>query len=107
MTLYEKQPIENAVVSVFEDNGFKMLVIEPSDGYKLRQKGDNTYSTQQIMFSAAFESLLNNYRAVPLDEPDEVVENPPITPTEDEEISDSEALSIIISGGNDNDESGS
>lgn len=105
--IYEKQPIENAAVSVFEDNGFKMLVIEPSDGYKLRQKGDNTYSTQQIMFSAAFESLLNNYRAVPLDEPDEVVENPPIMPTEDEEISDSEALSIIISGGNDNDESGS
>ena len=107
MTLYEKLPIENAVVSVFEDNGFKMLVIEPSDGYKLRQKGDNTYSTQQIMFSAAFESLLNNYRAVPLDEPDEQVEKPPILPTEDEEISDSEALSIIISGGNDNDESGS
>ena len=105
--IYEKQPIENAAVSVFEDNGFKILVIEPSDGYKLRQKGDNTYSTQQIMFSAAFESLLNNYRAVPLDEPDEVVENPPILPTEDEEISDSEALSIIISGGNDNDESGS
>lgn len=105
--IYEKQPIENATVSVFEDNGFKMLVIEPSDGYKLRQKGDDTYSTMQIMFSADFESLLNNYHAVPLDEPDEVVESPPITPTEDEEISDSEALSIIISGGNDNDESGS
>lgn len=105
--IYEKQPIENAAVSVFEDNGFKMLVIEPSDGYKLRQKGDNTYSTQQILFSADFESLLNNYHAVPLDEPDEEVENPPITPTEDEEISDSEALSIIISGGVDNDESGS
>lgn len=105
--IYEKQPIENAAVSVFEDNGFKMLVIEPSDGYKLRQKGDNTYSTMQIMFSAEFEDLLDNYHAVPLDEPDEEVENPPITPTEDEEISDSEALSIIISGGNDNDESGS
>lgn len=96
--IYEKQPIENAAVSVFEDNGFKMLVIEPSDGYKLRQKGDNTYSTQQIMFSAAFESLLNNYRAVPLDEPDETVENPPITPTEDEELSAEEALSIITGG---------
>lgn len=104
MTLYEKQPIENAAVSVFEDNGFKMLVIEPSDGYKLRQKGDNTYSTQQIMFSAAFESLLNNYRAVPLDEPDETVENPPITPTDDEEISDSLSLAII-KGVYDNDES--
>lgn len=105
--IYEKQPIENATVSIVEDSGFKMLVIEPNDGYKLRQKGDNTYSTMQIMFSADFESLLNNYRAVPINEPDEVVENPPITPTEDEEISDSEALSIIISGGNDNDESGS
>lgn len=105
--IYEKQPIENAAVSVFEDNGFKMLVIEPTEGYKLRQKGNNTYSTMKIMFSAEFEELLDNYHAVSIDEPDETVENPPITPTEDEEISDSEALSIIISGGNDNDESGS
>lgn len=105
--IYEKQPIENATVSIVEDSGFKMLVIEPNDGYKLRANGDDTYSTQQIMFSAAFESLLNNYHAVPLDEPDEEVENPPITPTEDEEISDSEALAIITSGGVDNDESGS
>lgn len=98
MTLYEKQPIENAVVSVFEDNGFKMLVIEPIDGYKLRQKGDDTYSTMQIMFSAEFEDLLDNYHAVPLDEPDEEVENPPRTPTEDEELSAEEALSIITGG---------
>ncbi len=103
--IYEKQPIEHATVSIVDDSGYKMLVIEPSDGYKLRQKGDNTYSTQQIMFSADFESLLNNYHAVPLDEPDEEVENPPRTPTEDEEISDSEALAIITSGGVDNDES--
>lgn len=96
--IYEKQPIEHATVSIVEDSGFKMLVIEPNDGYKLRANGDDTYSTIQIMFSADFESLLNNYRAVPLDEPDEVVENPPITPTEDEEISDSEALSIITGG---------
>lgn len=105
--IYEKQPIKHATVSIVEDSGFKMLVIEPNEGYKLRQKGDNTYSTMQIMFSADFESLLNNYHAVPIDTLDEQVENPPITPTEDEEISDSEALSIIISGGNDNDESGS
>lgn len=105
--IYEKQPIENAAVSVFEDNGFKMLVIEPNEGYKLRANSDDTYSTMQIMFSADFENLLNNYHAVPLDEPDEEVENPPITPTEDEEISDSEALAIITSGGVDNDESGS
>lgn len=105
--IYEKQPIERATVSIVEDNGFKMLVIEPTEGYKLRQKGDNTYSTMKIMFSAEFEELLDNYHAVSIDEPDEEVEKPPITPTGDEEISDSEALSIIISGGNDNDESGS
>lgn len=95
---YEKQPIKHATVSVVEDSGFKMLVIEPSDGYKLRQKGDNTYSTQQIMFSAEFESLLNNYHAVPIDTPDEQVEKPPILPTEDEELSAEEALSIITGG---------
>ena len=103
--IYEKQPIENATVSIVEDNGFKMLVIEPKEGYKLRMNGDDTYSTMQIMFSAEFENLLNNYHAVPINTPDEEVEIPPITPTEDEEISDSEALSIIISGGNDDDKS--
>lgn len=105
--IYEKQPIEHATVSIVEDSGFKMLVIKPNDGYKLRANGDNTYSTMKIMFSAEFEDLLDNYHAVPIYTPDETVENPPITPIEDEEISDSEALSIIISGGNDNDESGS
>ena len=103
--IYEKQPIEHATVSIVEDSGLKMLVIEPNEGYKLRANGDNTYSTMQIMFSADFESLLNNYHAVPIDEPDEAVENSPITPTEDEEISDAEALAIITSGGVDNDES--
>lgn len=103
--IYEKQPIEHATVSIVEDSGLKMLVIEPDEGYKLRANGDNAYSTMQILFSAEFEDLLDNYHAVSIDEPDEEVEIPPITPTEDEEISDSEALSIIISGGNDNDES--
>ena len=96
--IYEKQPIENATVSIVEDSGFKMLVIEPSDGYKLRQKGDNTYSTMKIMFSAEFEDLLDNYHAVPIDTPDEQVEKPPILPTEDEELSAEEALSIITGG---------
>lgn len=105
--IYEKQPIENATVSIVEDSGFKMLVIEPNDGYKLRANGDDTYSTMQIMFSAEFEDLLDNYHAVPIDTPDEQVKKPPILPTEDEEISDSEALAIITSGGVDNDESGS
>ena len=96
--IYEKQPIENATVSVFEDSGFKMLVIEPNEGYKLRANGDNTYSTQQIMFSTEFEDLLDNYHAVPIDTPDEQVEKPPILPTEDEELSAEEALSIITGG---------
>nr|DAO52825.1 MAG TPA: hypothetical protein [Bacteriophage sp.] len=103
---YEKQPIKHATVSIVEDSGFKMLVIEPNEGYKLRANGDNTYSTQQIMFSADFESLLNNYHAVPIDTPDEQVEKPPILPTEDEEIPDSLSLAII-KGVYDNDESGS
>ncbi len=101
--IYEKQPIENAAVSVFEDNGFKMLVIEPTEGYKLRQKGDNTYSTMKIMFSAEFEDLLDNYHAVPIDTPDEQVKKPPILPTEDEELSAEEALSIITGGMTDED----
>lgn len=96
--IYEKQPIEHATVSIVEDNGFKMLVIEPTEGYKLRANSDDTYSTMQIMFSADFENLLNNYHAVPIDEPDEEVEIPPITPTDDEELSAEEALSIITGG---------
>lgn len=96
--IYEKQPIEHATVSIVEDNGFKMLVIEPHEGYKLRANGDDTYSTMQIMFSAEFEDLLDNYHAVPIDTPDEEVEKPPILPTEDEELSAEEALSIITGG---------
>ena len=96
--IYKKQPIEHATVSIVEDNGFKMLVIEPHEGYKLRANGDDTYSTMQIMFSAEFEDLLDNYHAVPLDEPDEEVEKPLILPTEDEELSAEEALSIITGG---------
>lgn len=99
--IYEKQPIENAAVSVFEDNGFKMLVIEPTEGYKLRQKGDNTYSTMQIMFSAEFKDLLDNYHAVPIDTPDEIEEIPEVDVGE-EQISAEEALEIIT-GGLDND----
>lgn len=99
--IYEKQPIENAAVSVFEDNGFKMLVIEPYKGYKLRANGDDTYSTMQIMFSAEFEDLLDNYHAVPIDTPDEIEEIPEVDVGE-EQISAEEALEIIT-GGLDND----
>ena len=99
--IYEKQPIENAAVSVFEDNGFKMLVIEPYKGYKLRANGDDTYSTMQIMFSADFKNLLDNYHAVPIDTPDEIEEIPEVDVGE-EQISAEEALEIIT-GGLDND----
>lgn len=99
--IYEKQPIEHATVSIVDDSGFKMLVIEPYKGYKLRQKGDNTYSTMQIMFSAEFEDLLDNYHAVPIDTPDEIEEIPEVDVGE-EQISAEEALEIIT-GGLDND----
>ena len=34
---FERQPIENATVLVFDDNGTQSLIIEPYDGYKLRK----------------------------------------------------------------------
>lgn len=99
--IYEKQPIEHATVSIVDDSGFKMLVIEPYKGYKLRANGDDTYSTMQIMFSAEFEDLLDNYHAVPIDTPDEIEEIPEVDVGE-EQISAEEALEIIT-GGLDND----
>ena len=99
--IYEKQPIEHATVSIVDDSGFKMLVIEPHKGYKLRANGDDTYSTMQIMFSAEFEDLLDNYHAVPIDTPDEIEEIPEVDVGE-EQISAEEALEIIT-GGLDND----
>lgn len=79
---YERQPIDNATVLVFDDNGTQSLIIEPYDGYKLRKKNDNTYSTLQIGIPMQFSALLNKYHAVPVDEPDEVVEETEIQPTE-------------------------
>nr|DAG32749.1 MAG TPA: hypothetical protein [Caudoviricetes sp.] len=83
------------------------IQVLPPDGYKIRLNGDNTQSFTEIDMPLGNKAEVEKYIAVLLDEPDETVEISPITPTEDEEISDSEALSIIISGGNDNDESGS
>lgn len=79
---YERQPIDNATVLVFDDNGTESLIIEPHDGYKLRKKDDNTYSTMQVGIPMQFSALLNKYHAVPIDEPDEVVEETEIQPTE-------------------------
>lgn len=70
---YERQPIENATVLVFDDNGTESLIIEPYDGYKLRKINDDTYSTMQVGIPMQFSSLLNKYHAVPADEPDEIV----------------------------------
>lgn len=79
---YERQPIDNATVLVFDDNGTESLIIEPYEGFKLREINDNTYSTMQIGIPMQFSALLNKYHAVPIDEPDEVVEETEIQPTE-------------------------
>lgn len=71
---YERQPIDNATVLVFDDNGTESLIIEPHDGYKLRQINDDTYSTMQVGIPMQFSTLLNKYHAVPIDEPDEIVD---------------------------------
>ena len=99
---YERQPIENATVLVFDDNGTESLIIEPFDGFKLRKKDDNTYSTLQVGIPMQFSSLLNKYHTVPIDEPDEVIEEEDhAQSTDNEEISAEEALSIIIGGADD------
>lgn len=79
---YERQPIDNATVLVFDDNGTQSLIVEPYDGYKIRKKGDDTYSTMQVGIPMQFSALLNKYHAVPIDEQDEVVEETEIQPTE-------------------------
>ena len=71
---FERQPIENATVLVFDDNGTESLIIEPYDGYKLRKKDDDTYSTMQVGIPMQFSTLLNKYHAVSIDEPDEIIE---------------------------------
>lgn len=86
------------------EQGF--IQVLPPDGYKIRLNGDNTQSFSEIDIPLGNKADIEKYIAVPLDEPDEVVENPPITPTEDEEIPDSLSLAII-KGVYDNDESGS
>lgn len=76
---YERQPIDNATVLVFDDNGTESLIIEPYEGYKLRKKNDNTYSTMQIGIPMQFSALLNKYHAVPIDEPDYTEEQEELT----------------------------
>lgn len=86
------------------EQGF--IQVLPPDGYKIRLNGDNTQSFTEIDMPLGNKAEVEKYIAVPLDEPDERVEKPPILPTEDEEIPDSLSLAII-KGVYDNDESGS
>lgn len=79
------------------------LQILPPEGYKIRAVGDDTQSFSEV--DIPIESGADGYIAVPIDEPDVVVEINPEKPTDDDELSDSEALAIITSGGVDDDES--
>lgn len=74
------------------------IQVLPPDGYKIRLNGDNTQSFSEIDIPLGNKADIEKYIAVPLDEPDEEVEKPPILPTEDEELSAEEALSIITGG---------
>lgn len=78
------------------EQGF--IQVLPPDGYKIRLNGDNTQSFTEIDMPLGNKAEVKKYIAVSIDEPDEEVENPPITPTEDEELSAEEALSIITGG---------
>lgn len=91
--------IENANITRIDDNGILSLVIEPCEGYKLRCKGDNTYSTMLVAISASRKELLDEFIAVPFDEPDEKVEDLPQMSAEDDELTAEEALAIITGGG--------
>lgn len=78
------------------EQGF--IQVLPPDGYKIRLNGDNTQSFTEVDIPLGNKAEVEKYIAVLLDEPDETVEIPPIMPTEDEELSAEEALSIITGG---------
>lgn len=78
------------------EQGF--IQVLPPDGYKIRLNGDNTQSFTEVDIPLGNKAEVEKYIAVLLDEPDETVEISPITPTEDEELSAEEALSIITGG---------
>lgn len=78
------------------EQGF--IQVLPPDGYKIRLNGDNTQSFTEVDIPLDNKAEVEKYIAVLLDEPDETVEIPPIMPTEDEELSAEEALSIITGG---------
>lgn len=78
------------------EQGF--IQVLPPEGHKIRLNGDNTQSFTEVDIPLGNKAEVEKYIAVPLDEPDEMVEKPPILPTEDEELSAEEALSIITGG---------
>lgn len=78
------------------EQGF--IQVLPPEGHKIRLNGDNTQSFTEVDIPLGNKAEVEKYIAVPLDEPDEQVEKPPILPTEDEELSAEEALSIITGG---------
>lgn len=90
--------IENANITRINDNGFELLVLTPNEGFKLRHNGDNTYSTMLVAVSASREHILSEYIAVPIDEPDEEVEEAPQMSEEDDNPTAEEASAIITRG---------
>lgn len=74
------------------------VMIEPESGYKLRyDDGEDSYDISGFaLINANAIDTIDCYTAV---------EEGTETSTDADEISDSEALAIIISGGNDNDKS--
>ena len=70
------------------------IMIEPESGYKLRYTdGNDGYDVSGFaLINANALDTFSCYTAV---------ENPPITPTDDDELSAEEALSIITGGGTD------
>ncbi len=76
----------------YDKNALVAVMIEPESGYKLRYTdGNDGYDVSGF--------ALINANALDSFERYSAVEESTITPTEDEEISDSEALAIITSGG--------
>lgn len=86
--------MENLIIN--KSQGY--IRIMPANGYKLRKRDDNTRSFAEVDLTMSDEQNMENYIAVPETEPDETVEESTITPTEDDELSDAEALSIITGG---------
>ena len=89
--------MENLII----DKSQGYIRIMPANGYKLRKRDDNTRSFAEVDLTMSDEQNMENYIAVPETEPDETVEEGTEKPTEDDELSAEEALSIITGGGTD------